>query len=283
MRPVVREEVAHRLERASALDPLTEPLRSGVRALVPDGSRLKDGLSGTWLGHPLHPLLTDVVVGSWTSALVLDCAGADDGADILVAVGVVAAVPTALSGLSDWSDLPADTRRVGAVHAMGNVVALLLHGLSLVDRLRGSRGRGRALSALGMVVASASAWLGGHLSFGRGAGVNQTVFTPVPDDWTAVADEADVAEGALVGADGDVLLARQDGRIWALLDRCSHRGCALHEGTLDDGIVTCPCHGSVFRLEDGAVVRGPATAPQPRLLTRVMNGRVEVRSPHGDA
>jgi nitrite reductase/ring-hydroxylating ferredoxin subunit len=286
MKPIVREEVAQRLERWAALDTLAAPLRGVARRLVPAETALKDALSGTWLGHPLHPLLTDVVVGSWTSALVLDRVGADDGADVLVALGVAAALPTALSGLSDWADLPTDTRRVGVVHALGNTAALILHGVSLAERLRGCRARGQALSAAGIGIAMASAWLGGHLSFGRGVGVNQTVFEDLPHDWTAVADDADLAEGALTGVSADgtgVMLARQRGRIWALVDRCSHRGCALHEGTLGDGTVKCACHGSTFRLEDGSIVTGPATAPQPRLLVQVREGRVEVRAPDDDS
>jgi nitrite reductase/ring-hydroxylating ferredoxin subunit len=132
-----------------------------------------------------------------------------------------------------------------------------------------------------MAVGMASAWLGGHLSFGRGVGVDQTVFEDIPEEWTPVADEGDLAESGLVGGSADgtpVLVARQGGVLRALLDRCSHRGCSLHEGTLGDGTVTCPCHGSVFRLEDGSVVKGPATAPQPRLEVRVRDGRVEVRA-----
>jgi nitrite reductase/ring-hydroxylating ferredoxin subunit len=285
MEPIVREELAQRIERWGALDAVAAPLRGVAHRLVPEGTALKDALSGTWLGHPLHPMLTDVVVGSWMSALVLDRLGADDGADALVALGVAAALPTALSGLSDWADLPVDTRRVGTLHAFGNTAALVLHGVSLAERLRGRRARGQGLSAVGIGIAMASAWLGGHLSFGRGVGVNQTVFEDLPEDWTAVADEAEVAEGSLAGVTAGgtgVLLARQRGRIWALVDRCSHRGCALHEGTLGDGTVKCPCHGSTFRLEDGSIVTGPATAPQPRLLVRVRGGQVELRAADGE-
>src|SRR5205823_4371669 len=125
--PIVREEIARRIEAFAPLDALAAPLQGAIRKLVAQDSRLKEVLSGTWLGPPLHPLLTDVVVGSWTSAFVLDRAGSDEGADLLVALGVLAAVPTALSGLSDWAELPADTRRVGAVHALGNTTALMLH------------------------------------------------------------------------------------------------------------------------------------------------------------
>ena len=122
---------------------LAEPLQKAARAIVPQGSQLKDFLSGTWLGHPLHPPLTDVVVGAWTSALLLDLLGgrrSEEAADRLVAAGVLAAVPTAASGLSDWAELRGGSRRVGTVHALGNAAGLALHMLSLRARRRGNRG-----------------------------------------------------------------------------------------------------------------------------------------------
>lgn len=285
MRPVARESVVDRLEQLEPLDAAAEPLQRGVRAVVPEGSQLKDLLSGTWLGHPLHPPITDLVVGSWTSALLLDLLGGERGeqaADRLVASGVVAAVPTAAAGLSDWAELGGGSRRVGLVHALGNVTALTLHALSLIERRRGRRSRGRALSALGYGAATFSAWLGGHLSFAQGVGVNQTAFEDPPSEWTAVLAEADLPEGTLAAGRADdvgVLLVRTGTRITALADRCSHRGCALHEGRLEDDTVVCACHGSTFRLEDGAVVKGPATSPQPAYQTRVRDGQIEVRGP----
>ena len=282
MRPVARETVAERIERLELLDPVSERLKGAVDALVPEASPLKEFLSGTWLGHPLHPPLTDVVVGAWTSAFLLDVVGgerSEHAADLLVAAGVAAAVPTAASGLSDWADTRGGDRRVGSVHGLANGVALVLHALSFRARRRGDRGRGVGLSALGYAVATFSAWLGGHLSFGRGIGVDQTTFERVPEDWTPVADEAELTEGRLVGAEADgfgVLLVRDAGRLHALADRCSHRGCSLSGGTFARGEVTCPCHGSTFRL-DGSIVRGPATAPQPALEVRASKGRVEIR------
>jgi nitrite reductase/ring-hydroxylating ferredoxin subunit/uncharacterized membrane protein len=282
MEPVARAAIAERIERLEVLDALGEPLQKGVRTVVPQQSPLKDLLSGTWLGHPLHPPLTDVVVGAWTSALFVDLLGGDrteEAADRLVAAGIVAAVPTAAAGLSDWAELYGAPGRVGSVHATGNVTALVLHTLSWRARRRGQRGRGIALSALGCGVATFSAWLGGHLSFGKGVGVNQTAFGDAPSDWTPVLDEAQLEEGTLIGARANglgILLVSKGGRIHALADRCSHRGCSLHEGQLsDDETVTCPCHGSTFRL-DGSVVKGPATAPQPTFDVRMSEGKVEI-------
>jgi nitrite reductase/ring-hydroxylating ferredoxin subunit len=143
----------------------------------------------------------------------------------------------------------------------------------------------RGLSMLAMGVAGFSAWLGGHLSFGRGVGVNQTAFEDFPTAWTSVADDGQLEAGKPIrrsaGGHG-VLLVRQGGKIHALADRCSHRGCSLAEGSVSGGRITCACHGSTFELADGALVKGPATAPQPTLEVRVREGRVEVRGRQAD-
>lgn len=283
MEPVARESLAERIEGLELLDALAEPLQQAAKAAVPEGSDLKGALSGTWLGHPLHPPLTDVVVGAWTSALLLDLLGgesAEAGADALVGAGVVAALPTALSGLSDWADVRGGSRRVGTVHALGNTTALVLHILSWFARRAGDRGRGRLLSGAGFAVASFSAWLGGHLSFGKGIGVNQTAFDSAPKEWTAVLDADQLHEGTLTAAAAGttpVLLLRRGKQVHALNDRCSHRGCLLHEGSVNGDTITCRCHGSTFRL-DGSIVRGPATAPQPRFDARLSDGKVEIRA-----
>jgi nitrite reductase/ring-hydroxylating ferredoxin subunit len=281
--PVLRESLAERLERLDALDAVADPLQSAVRGVVPEDSSLKDLLSGTWLGHPLHPPLTDVVVGAWTSAFLLDLLGgseSEQAADRLVGIGILAAVPTAASGLSDWADVRGGARRVGSVHAIGNTTALTLHALSWAARRRGKRTQALAMSGAGYAVATFSAWLGGHLSFGKGVGVDQTVFDSAPSEWTAVLAEPALPERTLVGAKADglaVLLVRKGQAIFALDDRCSHRGCSLHAGKLNaDDTVTCPCHGSTFRL-DGSIARGPATAPQPSFDVRTNDGQVEIR------
>ena len=288
MKPLAREVITGQIEKLAMLDAVSEQIQKAVRAAVPQESELKDVLSGTWLGHPLHPPLTDVVVGAWTSALLLDLVGGEgteDASDALVAAGVVAAVPTAATGLSDWAELRGGSRRVGSVHAIGNTTALLLHTLSLRARRRGERRRGLVLSGVGFAVATFSAWLGGHLSFGKGVGVNQAAFEDAPREWTPVLREDELREGTLTAARANgaaVLLVRRSGRVHALADRCSHRGCALHEGELDGDAVICPCHGSTFRL-DGSIVKGPATSPQPSFEVRTSEGNVQIRRPrHGD-
>jgi nitrite reductase/ring-hydroxylating ferredoxin subunit len=166
------------------------------------------------------------------------------------------------------------------VHAIGNTTALVLHTLSWTSRRRGARTRGLALSGLGYAILAFSAWLGGHLSFARGVGVNQTAFQDGPSEWTAVIDESELEEAKLtpvLADDVGVLLVRKGPRIYALADRCSHRGCSLHKGKLKDDAVTCPCHGSTFRL-DGSILKGPATSPQPSFEVRTQEGKIELRT-----
>lgn len=286
MRPIPRELLTDQIERVEALDGVAERLQNVVDQVVPEGSTIKDVLSGTWLGHPIHPALTDLVVGAWTSAAILDVFGGKrtrKASDRLIGVGVLSAVPTAAAGLSDWADVSGAQRRIGIIHATGNSTALALYSLSWLARKRKKRGLGVALSTLGYGTAMLSAYLGGSLTYSKGVGVNQTAFEEWPTDWTAVYEEAQLQEGAPAMARAgkvDIFLLKQSGRIHAILDKCSHRGCALHDGRINDGAtVTCPCHGSTFRLEDGGVVRGPATSDQLAFEVRVSDGKVEVKAP----
>lgn len=170
--------VAGRLERAEVLDRVAGPLTEAVRAVLPAGAA-KDGLSGTWLGHPLHPTLTDIPIGAWTSSLLLDSVGGRQGrrsADLLIAIGIAAAVPTAASGIADWGDTQVGERRVGVVHAAANTTALALFCASLVARRGQRRRRGVVFSVLGTAALGAGGYLGGHLSYALGVGVDRTAF-----------------------------------------------------------------------------------------------------------
>jgi nitrite reductase/ring-hydroxylating ferredoxin subunit/uncharacterized membrane protein len=279
----IESAIGERIAELEALDPLAGRLQAAVGRLLPPGSPQKDLLSGRWLGHPLHPLLTDVVIGCWLGAGVLDICGpqARQAADRLIALGVLAALPTATAGLADWADLDGGPHRVGATHALGNLTAVTLFAASWWARASGHRRAGVVLSGLGTVVAATSAWLGGHLTYTRGVGVNRTAFEAVKRSWQDVIAEGQVKEGTLIEASaGDVpiLLVRDGEQIHAMSDTCSHLGCALHKGKLEEGTIVCPCHGSAFAL-DGSVVRGPATASQPSLEVRVRAGQVQVRPP----
>jgi uncharacterized membrane protein len=168
--------VTERLERASALDGPIRVIAPIVHTAISNG-RVKSLLSGGWLGHALHPLLTDVPIGAWTSSLILDFAGgssAEASADLLVAVGVAAVPPTALSGWSDWSEtLTEEQRRVGLVHAAANITAAGMFSASLLQRREGRRGTGKLLSLAGAGALAIGGYLGGHLSYARGSGTGE--------------------------------------------------------------------------------------------------------------
>lgn len=278
---VALRDVTRLLGRIEFLDPVGDWLSARVHDVV-GGGAARDLLSGTWLGHPLHPVLTDLPIGAWVAASVLDLAGepVDESADALIALGILAAVPTAVAGLSDWSDTVGEERRIGLVHAAANGAALVLYGASLALRRAGARRGGVVLAWMGGGAILAGGYLGGHLTYAKGIGVDHNAFDQPPEGWTPVAREQDLAEGTPVlgsAAGYGVLLYRRDGVIHALADRCSHAGGPLHEGAVgEDLTVTCPWHGSCFRLADGTVTGGPATAPQPVFDVRVRDGSVEV-------
>jgi nitrite reductase/ring-hydroxylating ferredoxin subunit len=274
--------LGERLEASAALDRVAEPAHRTVTSVLPSGP-VKDVLHGVWLGHPLHPVLTDLPIGFWTSAFVLDLVGgraARPAAETLVAAGVAAAVPTAAAGLADWSEMDPPERRSGLVHAAANLSATALYGLSFLARRRGHHAGGVMLGVAGATAATAGAFLGGHLSFRRAVGVNRAAAAPAPEDWTEIQVEGTLSreDPTLARLDGEPLVAAEgDGGPVALFDRCSHLGGPLHEGALVDGCVRCPWHGSTFRMLDGTVVHGPATATQPAYELRVEGERIQAR------
>jgi len=223
-------------------------------------------------------------IGFWTGALLFDLIAtrrARWAADTLVGAGIVAAVPTAAAGLSDWADAEPDGRRVGLVHASVNTLALLCYSASLAARLLGRRKAGVGLGLAGATAISVGGYLGGHLSYVQQVGVEKKRFAGGPKEWTAVLDAAELEEGrprVVRAGDTEVMLYREGNRLHAMWATCTHECGPLAEGTFADGCVTCPWHGSTFRLADGKVVRGPAAASQPVYEARVTDGKVEVRT-----
>jgi nitrite reductase/ring-hydroxylating ferredoxin subunit/uncharacterized membrane protein len=287
------DEVAGRIEHATVLDAAAERIRQAADRLLPGGAT-RDVASGVPLGHPLHPLLVALPIGSWTAASYLDLTGGDrTAARRLVALGIATAVPAAVSGVNDWLTTADAERRVGLVHAALNDAALTAYTASWIARRRGRHAKGVLLSLAGLLLTGGAGWLGGHLAYALGVGVDTTAFQHLPSEWTDAAAESDLRAGAPVCAEVGgvpVLLLRTsddatdgtaDGTahtIIAMADRCTHRGGALHEGEVRDGCITCPLHGSRFAA-DGSVQRGPATRPQPTMQVRVVGGRVQVRRP----
>ena len=287
-----------RLERAQALDRVVTPAQRVVRRLRP--GPLRDALNGVWLGHPLHPVLAQAPVGAWLSAAVLDAArdqaadsdgavgGAFGGTAVaeaqrrrLVAFGLAAAAAAALAGAADWSEQHEQQMRVGVVHAAANVTAAGFYGASLLTRKPAAS---RALRLAGLAAVTVGGLLGGHISFRLSGGANQAEPVPhlVEPGWHDLMPAAGLGDGEPVRATlGEVpMVVIRDGRaVHVLAGRCSHLSGPLWDGGLDAGCLTCPWHGSAFRIADGAVARGPATAPQPVLRTRVRDGMIQVCLP----
>jgi nitrite reductase/ring-hydroxylating ferredoxin subunit/uncharacterized membrane protein len=273
-----------------ALDQVAKPVSQAVRdayeAAGPAGRQAKNFAHGVWLGHPLHPVVTDIPVGAWTTVLALDLADRGDAgmrraARYAVGVGLAGALASAVTGLTDWSETSGRARRVGLVHGLLNVAATALFTASWIARRDGSRPAGRATAWAGYLIAAGSAYLGGELVFGQRIGVTHAAIEE-PEAFTAIAQGSEVAEGSMMRArkdDVDVLLARQRGRVCALAHPCAHLGGPLSEGTLKDGSVVCPWHGSEFALEDGRVLNGPATHAQPAFEVRERDGGIEVKVP----
>lgn len=276
------ERLLDQLEQAESLDGVAGSIGAFWSAALKP-AWLRDVLSGRQLGHPLHPAAVLLPAGALLSASVLDVlaprADGDGGraSRRLIAWGLVTAVPAALAGWSDWLDTEQAERRVGVVHAASNATGLTAYALSLWQRSRG--GGGRASGFAGALALGLGGWLGGHLAYAQGVGVDTTAFQSGPTEWTDVAGSGEVTaslhriEVRGVG----LLLSRVDGEVTALSDRCTHRGASLSEGDRSGDCVVCPWHGSMFALSTGAVRRGPATRPQPRFECRESDGRIEVR------
>jgi len=281
------EREVQAIERSDAIDSIAAPLQSwlneGLRG--PVGQKVKDFLNGTWFGHPLHPALTDIPIGTWTAATVFDLISLttrkdlDREAEAAIAVGIAGATASAVTGLADWADTNRSQRRVGLIHAVMNSAALGLQIASFVNRRRGGSS-GPALSAMGLAFAGASAWLGGNLVYRQGTQVSRTAHHRYPTSFTPAIAEAELRPERPTRAEVDgagVMLVKHDDRIYALDDTCGHAGCPLSNGSLQGDAIVCACHGSTYRLRDGEVVRGPAPFPQPCFDVRVQGGQVEVR------
>ncbi|HJP92417.1 MAG TPA: Rieske 2Fe-2S domain-containing protein [Pyrinomonadaceae bacterium] len=286
------EALIKAVDQQEALDRLSDKIqplvRDAFKSAGPAGREVKNILHGTWLGHPLHPALTDVPLGAWTAALALDAMESISGrrelgagADAAIAVGLVGAAGAAVTGLADWSETDGRARRVGILHGLLNAGATVLYTTSLVLRRKKKRNAGMGFAMLGYAVSSASAYLGGHLVFGEQIGVNHAAAQEMPKEFVPVLPDAELREGEMKRADAGgvpVLLVRREGAVCALAHTCSHLGGPLSQGKLEGDVVQCPWHGSRFNVKDGSVVDGPATFPQPCFEARVREGQIEVRS-----
>jgi nitrite reductase/ring-hydroxylating ferredoxin subunit/uncharacterized membrane protein len=248
--------------------------------------RVSNALHGTWLGHPLHPALTSIPTGALTTTVAMDAAGGlrgrtskwRDASRFALGVGLVGSVGAAATGLTDWQHTHEQSRRIGLVHGLLNVIATGLYAMSWWDRRRGRHRRGVASSALGYGLTLGSGYLGGALVFGEATGVDRSGARLSADNWTPVL-EATALDGQpkRVEVDGvGVVLYRADGRVLAVGEHCPHLGAPMDDGWVVRDQIVCPWHGSRFACRTGEVVRGPATAALPNYPVRIRDGVVEV-------
>jgi nitrite reductase/ring-hydroxylating ferredoxin subunit/uncharacterized membrane protein len=286
------ETISQRVvEALPFLDRIADSVQPKVReAVEAGGTTARDALDGKWLEVPLHPILTDVPVGSWTAALVFDGLDAAtdsramrNAADASLVMGTLSAFAAAVTGLSDWRYLSGGSRRMGVAHGLLNTIGLVLSVASLVLRAAGRRNAGRITFLAGYSVSGMAAHLGGELSYNYGLRVNRNAFVrPGPEDFVPVLDEDELPRNGVrkVEVEGaGVLLSRSSGgEICAISSVCGHLGGPLEEGSREGDSVVCPWHGSRYDLCSGKVLGSPAVFPQPRYESRVREGRIEVKA-----
>lgn len=279
------------IESLPWLDTIAEPVQEATNAVFgANGAtkRLKSWLNGTPLRHRIHPALIVVPIGAWTTGLVLDLleSRADrpedwaPGADAAVALGILSALPSAVTGLADWTDTYDQQRRVGIAHALANSVALALYGVSFGLRRANRRDLARLCSAAGFGVVAFSGMLGGELVYTLGVNVPHTIYPKPPNEFTDVLASQDLREGQPVVAEAGrvpVLLVRRGGEIHAVQNWCTHAGGPLDEGAFIGDEVVCPWHDSHFCLRDGRPTQGPASMPLRTFEVREEGGRILVR------
>ena len=252
---------------------------------LPSG-KPRDLLHGVPLGHPLHPIMVHLPIGSWTAAVVLDLLPGNHSrsAHALVGVGLLTALPAVVSGLADWSQQHERQQRVGVVHAALNATGAALFAASSFARYRERETKGKALALCGAGAVGLGGYLGAHISYYRAGGANSAdaLLDRTPRDWCDLGPLDGFPDGGLDGADAEgvpVVVARRGRTVSAFLGVCTHMGAPLAQGEPVDGCVRCPWHGSEFSLDDGTVVHGPATASLEALETSTADGRLWVRRP----
>lgn len=236
---------------------------------------IKDLLNGTWLGHPVHSAATDLPIGALTVSIILELVGQHTGADIALVVAAVSIAASIVTGLADYTDVDGTARMRATVHATVMLIAQALFIISLVIRSGNPPDRTvpTLLVLIGFGVISLGAAIGGDLVFLIGTHVNRHAWRGAGTKWVALdlGEQPDIPEGgptkAKAGAN-TLILVRTGDRIHALHETCAHAGGPLAEGTLVDGCIQCPWHGSRFHLENGHVARGPAMYDQPAYEVR---------------
>lgn len=284
----IGDRVVRTVSHNKTLDKVANQLSAAVDAAmekVPEGQRdrVADLLHGKWLGHPLHPILTDLPLGAWGFAVFVDLVTIGEkrtkpSADAAIAFGIAAALPTAIAGAMDWRQTDGEARRIGTAHALLNSVALSTYVLSMLRRPKHGTSA-RMLSLAGYGVVCASAYLGGHLMMAARVGTKHESDAVGPQRPVGVMEESLLREDAPTSVEADgvpVVLVKRRGTVYALADTCPHLGCSLAEGRLEGDTIVCGCHGSAFALTDGKAVRGPSTYSVTTYRATSLDGSIYV-------
>ena len=275
-------DAIERILQAQAVwaDPVGKLFVAIFAALYKPVPIIKDLLNGVWLGHPLHPAITDVPIGAYVVALVLDLTGQRAAATAAIGVGIVFMVVAVLAGYADYIDLEGKSQRFGTVHSSLMLVALVLYLASFVMRLGAVPSPAEVwLSVIGFIIVITSAYVGGELVYNLGTQVDRHAWRGGGSKWTAL-DVSDIPPDKPVKAKAGaqpLVVVRRGTSLDALHDVCAHQGCSLSDGKIVGETIECPCHGSRYRLRDGMVVRGPSVFDQPHFEVREAEGKIEVR------
>jgi nitrite reductase/ring-hydroxylating ferredoxin subunit/uncharacterized membrane protein len=287
---LVTQQIEAVVEKVPAFEASAKSVVSALHTYILEGGegtrRLADLLHGTWLGHPLHPVLTDVTIGSWLFGTIFDILSLlpftghlRRAADTLLTIGTLSAVPTMLAGLTDYSGIKRNAAGTGAVHGILNTMAFLAYVRAVCARAGGNRFASLVSSLVGLGLVTLAAYIGGDMVYRLNVGTNHAKKPTEPQMWTAIMGETELAEEqpVRVQVNGDpVLLYRKYGTVYAIGAVCTHAGGPLEQGTFYDFCVQCPWHDSVYDLRDGSPVHGPTTYRQPHYRTRIANGQIEV-------
>jgi nitrite reductase/ring-hydroxylating ferredoxin subunit/uncharacterized membrane protein len=292
MKRDLSEKIESSIVNSSLVKKVSGPIDGLLNRMFQTGilRPLKLFLNGTWIGHPLHPVLKDIPVGAWTFSVIFDLAGLlfkvpsfGVAASVTTAVGILGALGAAVAGLMDWMDVDPPEKSVGAVHAILNVTATLIFAANLVMRWQGQWQLSWASCVVGLagyLLMTMGATLGGGMVYRMGVMINRNAYRNGPADFRGAIAASKLAEGQMVRIEVDgqpILMVKSGSKICAIGAVCSHYGAPLNEGTIEGGAVRCPWHGSRFALEDGSVREGPTCTPVPSYEVRVVNDQVEVK------
>lgn len=243
---------------------------------------IRDFLDGTWLGHPLHPAVTDIPIGTLLATVVLDLLGYPAAADIALVLTVLFMLAAAVTGSADYADTDGTARVRATTHASIMVVGLVVLLLSLLLRAGNPADRTIpiALGIIGFLVVTAGAYVGGDVVYALGNMVSRHAFRGAGTKWIRL-DTGDITDLATLpeatptkakAGINDLVLVRLAGNVHAMHAVCAHAGGPLAQGSVVEGCLECPWHGSRFRLSDGQARRGPSVYDQPSYEIRAADG-----------